>query len=124
MTGNVHDLLFRSTFSQVEHAASLLKLLLPKALVEHIDWSTLTLCPGSFIDEALTERVTDLLFSVLFAGRPMLLYLLFEHQSTLEERMSFRLLRYEVRIWESFLNDTPAAKRLPAILTHRLASQP
>jgi hypothetical protein len=30
--------------------------------------------------------------------------------------MAFRLLRYEVRIWEAWRNDNPAAKRLPAIL--------
>jgi predicted transposase YdaD len=81
MPGNVHDLLFRSTFSQLEHAASFLRLVLPPALVARLDWGSLTLCPGSFVDEALGERLTDLLFSILFQGSPALLYLLFEHES-------------------------------------------
>jgi hypothetical protein len=56
MPGNVHDLLFRATFSQVEHAASILRLLLPPALVARLNWASLALCPGSFIDEALAGR--------------------------------------------------------------------
>ena len=46
----------------------------------------------------------------------MLLYLLFEHQSTDDPLMAFRLLRYMVRIWDEHLRDHPGATRLPAIL--------
>lgn len=116
MTGNVYDLLFKATFSQVEHAASILRLLLPPALVAQLDWTTLSLCPGSFVDEALTEQLTDLLFSVQLGERPALLYILFEHQSRSEPLMGYRLLRYEVRIWETWLKDNPGAKRLPVIV--------
>ncbi|MCK6592237.1 MAG: Rpn family recombination-promoting nuclease/putative transposase [Polyangiaceae bacterium] len=79
MPSNVHDLLFRGTFSQPEHAASILRLLLPPALVARLDWSTLAHCQS-------------------------------------EPFMAMRLLRYEVRIWEAWLKDHPAAKRVPAIL--------
>jgi predicted transposase YdaD len=116
MPVNVHDLLFRATFSQVEHAASILRLLLPPALVARIDWSTLTLRPGSFVDEALAERFTDLLFSVMHGGRRALVYLVFEHQSSSEPLMALRMLRYEVRIWDAWLKENPHARRIPAIL--------
>lgn len=42
--------------------------------------------------------------------------MLFEHQSTVDSLMLFRLLAYMVRIWEAHLLDEPAAKRLPAII--------
>jgi hypothetical protein len=116
MTHNAHDLLFRSTFSQLEHAASILRLLLPPALISRLNWSTLALCPGSFIDEALAERFTDLLFSINLSGRPAHLYLLFEHESSPEPLMALRMLRYEVRIWDAWLKENPHAKRIPAIL--------
>jgi predicted transposase/invertase (TIGR01784 family) len=116
MAGNVHDTLFKAAFSRVEHAASILRLLLPPDLVARIDWSTLALCSGSFVDEALAERFTDLLFSAKVGGHPALLYLLFEHESSSEPLMAFRLLRYEVRAWDRWLNDNPNAKRLPAII--------
>ena len=42
--------------------------------------------------------------------------LLFEHQSTVDSLMSFRLLRSEIRIWERWLRDNPGAHKLPVIL--------
>ena len=116
MPNNVHDLLFKGAFSRPEHAASILRLLLPPGLVAHLDWSSLALCPGSFVDDALSERFTDLLFSILFGGCPALLYLLFEHESQSDHFMALRLLRYELRIWEAWLKDHPTAKRLPVII--------
>src|SRR5688572_2952713 len=116
MPHNAHDLLFRATFSQIEHAASILRLLLPPALVARIDWKTLALCPGSFIDEVLTERFTDLLFSVKLGGRTALAYLVFEHQSGTEPLMGLRMLRYAVKIWDAWLKENPHAKLIPVIL--------
>ena len=115
MTPTPHDSVFKSVFSQVEHAAGILRAVLPPELVKHIDFATLALCSGSFVDEALKERYTDLLFSALIGGRRALFYFLIEHQSTQDDLMGFRLLRYEVRIWERWLNENPNAKRLPAI---------
>jgi predicted transposase YdaD len=111
-----HDGIFKATFSQVEHAAGELRAVLPPALAARLDFTTLTLCPGSFVDEAFSWRHTDLLFSATFADRPALVYLLFEHQSTVDSRMPFRLLRYMIRIWEAHLAKYPEAEKLPVIL--------
>jgi len=116
VSNNVHDKLFRRTFSQVEHARGQIARMLPPELAERVDVEALALCPGSFVDEALKERHTDLLFSVSIRGRPALLYLLLEHQSQVDARMPFRLLRYMVRIWESHLQKEPKATLLPAIV--------
>ena len=62
------------------------------------------------------ERLTDLLFSILFGGRSALLYFLLEHASRSTHLMSFRLLRYKVRIWDAWLKENPNAKQLPVIL--------
>jgi predicted transposase/invertase (TIGR01784 family) len=43
------------------------------------------------------------------------MYLLFEHQSTADRTMPFRLLRYMTRIWERFAKDAPG-ERLPVII--------
>jgi predicted transposase/invertase (TIGR01784 family) len=116
MAGNVHDALFKYTFSQVENAASMFRFLLPAALVKRIDFSTLALCPGSFVDEALSQRHSDLLFSAKIAGRDAFIYVLFEHQSSFDPLMPFRLLLYVVRVWEAHIKAHPDAKRLPVIL--------
>jgi predicted transposase YdaD len=44
------------------------------------------------------------------------LYVLLEHQSTLDPLMPFRMLRYVVRIWDTYLRATGAPRRLPAII--------
>lgn len=111
-----HDSLFKYVFSDPENAASELRAVLPPALSARIDWASLVREPGSFVDAHLTDRHTDLLFSVRCDGHPAFLYLLLEHQSRSDPLMAFRLLRYVVRIWEQFLGARPEANRLPAVL--------
>lgn len=116
MQANVHDAFFKEMLSRPEHAASLLQQILPARIAARVDFAALAACAGSYVDEALKERHSDLLFSVPIDGRQALIYILFEHQSTVDGMMSFRLLRYEVRIWERWLRDNPGAHKLPLIL--------
>jgi hypothetical protein len=111
-----HDALFKYVFSQPEHAASELRAVLPTQLSRRIDWSSLELQPTSFVDERLSGRQADVLFTLRCQGRKTYLYVLLEHQSTPDALMAFRLLRYLVRIWEAFLVEHPESERLPAIL--------
>jgi len=64
------------------------------------------------------ERHTDLLYRVQLAdeGPPALLYLLFEHQSSPDAQLPFRLLRYLVRIWERWQARHPATGGLPPVV--------
>jgi predicted transposase/invertase (TIGR01784 family) len=119
MIPNPHDLIFKAVFGQPEHARGALRAILPAALADALDWSTLTLQPGSFVDTALSQQHTDLLYAATWRdGGEALVYLLFEHQSTLptEGLMAERLLSYEVRIWDRWRDDHPKAKTLPMIL--------
>ena len=121
-----HDALFKKTFSVPEHAAGELRAVLPPALVALTDFSTLSLCAGTYIDETLAGAESDLLFSVQVASKPALLYLLFEHQSTAPRLMPLRLLSYVVRILQRHVDDAHAAQRdplplplvLPVVLHH------
>ena len=63
-----------------------------------LDGSSLTVVPGSFIKSSLQQVHSDLLFSVRIGDRETLLYLLFEHQSTVDSAMPLRLLGYVVEI--------------------------
>ncbi|WP_437946494.1 Rpn family recombination-promoting nuclease/putative transposase [Sorangium sp. So ce296] len=116
MTPTPHDALFKSTFSQPAHAAGALQQALPAALAARIDFGSLELQPGSFIDEALAASHSDLLFTARLEQTSLFLYVLFEHQSTTHPLMAFRLLAYMVRIWQRHLERHPEATRLPAIL--------
>jgi Putative transposase, YhgA-like/Domain of unknown function (DUF4351) len=116
MQPNVHDAFFKEMLSRPEHASSILQQILPAPIAARIDFASLALCAGSYVDQALKERHSDLLFSATLKARPVLLYLLFEHQSRVDGMMSFRLLRYQVRIWERWQRDNPHAPKLPVIL--------
>jgi predicted transposase/invertase (TIGR01784 family) len=114
-----HDALFKVVCSQPEHARGMLRTVVPAALAEALDWQTLTLRPGSFVDAALTQQHTDLLYSAMWCdGGEALVYLLFEHQSTppTDGLMAYRLLRYQDRIWARWRTDHPRAKALPMII--------
>ena len=95
-----HDALFRHVFSRTENAAGELRAVLPAALSARIDWASLRLVDGRFVDPELADRLTDLLFAANIAGREAFVYLLLEHQSTIDLLMPLRLLRYLLRIWD------------------------
>jgi predicted transposase/invertase (TIGR01784 family) len=113
---NPHDALFKLAFSEPENAAVLLRHALPDALTLLIDWASLRREPGSFVDERLSERRSDLLFSVQLGGREAFVYVLLEHQSGSDPLMAFRLLRYVVRVTETWLRDHPDAQKLPPVV--------
>ncbi len=96
-----HDRLFRAVFSDAGEAASLLQTALPDTIRGSFDWTTLTLLDGTFVDEDLQGSQSDLLYQVEHTetGQPVSMYLLFEHQSSPDPWMPFRLLRYCCRIW-------------------------
>ena len=125
-----HDNLFRKVFSDEPEAAGLLRPNLPEWLSTRLDWSTLTLQDRSYVDEELEASQSDLLFEVQWqagdgqagagaAGsepQRLLLYVLFEHQSTPNRWMRFRLLEYCCRIWADALLADKKRRELPPIV--------
>ena len=130
-----HDNLFRKVFSNAPEAAGLLRPNLPAWLSTRLDWSTLTLQDRSYVDEELEASQSDLLFEVQWqagagqagAGQAgageagsepqrLLLYVLFEHQSTPNRWMSFRLLEYCCRVWADALLADKKRRELPPIV--------
>lgn len=95
---HTHDGFFKAVFSRPEHATAFFKSHLPPAIAGKIDWSSLTVVPGSFVKSSLQQVHSDLLFSVRIGERETLLYLLFEHQSSPDPAMPLRLLGYVTEI--------------------------
>lgn len=113
-----HDRIFRAVFSNADEAAGLLQTALPDTLRHHFDWTTLTLLDGSFIDDEMRGSQSDLLYQVehVETGQPIAMYLLFEHQSSPDPWMRFRLLRYCCRIWETDRRNDPESSELRPIV--------
>ena len=116
-SSNPHDALFKRVFSVVENAGSELRAVLPRAVVERIDWSTLQPCPGSFVDEALVSCHSDLLYSVQLSGKAAFVYVLFEHQSSVDPVMPVRLLGYVASVLgQHILQKAPPVLPLPMVV--------
>lgn len=110
-----HDALFRYTFSQREHAASLLRAVLPPALAAAVDWRTLRIEKGSFVDDNLRSRHSDLVLSARLRGATIYFHTLVEHQRDVETLMMLRMGIYMMRLWEQIVRDDPARTDLPVI---------
>ena len=116
MTKRPHDAIFKWGFEDPAAAAALLRELVPAAIRDAIDWSSLRSEPGAFIDRVLADRHNDLLFSALLrTGEPRRVFLLLEHQSTSDSDLPRRVLSYQAQIWERFRKEHPAAP-LPPVL--------
>jgi hypothetical protein len=98
-----HDRLFKEIFGRRREAKALLRTALPASVVAQIDLRTLRPVRGRLMDAAFRERPTDLLFTARRRGRaPALIYLLFEHKSTLERLLPLQLLIYVARILDAW----------------------
>ena len=112
-----HDLFARYTFGHPERAAAELRAVLPAHVVSQVDWTSLRREPGSVVDPELRESESDLLFSArLHTGQRLLLYVLLEHQSTVDGWMALRMLRYVVRQVERWRQEHPESVLLPLII--------
>jgi hypothetical protein len=112
----VHDTLVKFLFSNPADAASALAPVLPKALAQRLDWASPEQTALKLVDPKLKEFHSDILFSVRCDGREAFLYVLFEHQSSPDDLMPFRMLRYITLIWGAFLKKNPEAKKLPPVI--------
>ncbi|MFT4163944.1 MAG: Rpn family recombination-promoting nuclease/putative transposase [Microlunatus sp.] len=65
---------------------------------------------GTFVDEDLTQRQTDLALQARLAGREVIVYVLIEHQRTVDPLMAVRMQRYQSRIWDRYMREHPGAR--------------
>ncbi len=123
-----HDKLFKSSFQDKAPAVAFFRQHLPQELIDGVEWSSLTLQPGSYIDNRFRASESDLLYRVRLhasaqgQSRPDgFVYLLFEHQRQEDRWLALRLLGYQVSIWDRFLRQSPQADILPIIIPVVLA---
>jgi predicted transposase/invertase (TIGR01784 family) len=104
--------------SDLAEATSFLQRHLPQEVSQALNWSTLTLLEGSFVDEDLRRSEADVLYEVEHGSGEdsVWLYILLEHQSTPDRWMRFRLLKYCCRIWDMHLAQRPTPSVLRPIV--------
>ena len=97
------DRSIRRLLQDPEFVRGLVAIIAPE-LLPLLDFSRGAQQNRSFISDALRERESDVLLRVPFQGTPdseeLLIYILIEHQSTVDPTMGFRLLSYMMEIWQ------------------------
>ncbi|MEM6732585.1 MAG: Rpn family recombination-promoting nuclease/putative transposase [Myxococcota bacterium] len=118
-----HDTYARISLTHPEVVSDLVRLAFPTEVAASLDFETLRTIDRRLGDERLRGAIeTDFLFEITTrAGDPVLLYVLLEHQSTIDHWMAYRMLRYRVRVWETYRAEhprSPLAPVLPLVLYH------
>ena len=109
----------RWLFEDVENVRGLIELFSGK-LADQIEFSQVTEVGRSFIQDDLSELESDIVYRAPFRDNPktksLLIYILIEHQSTVDPTMAFRAWFYMTQIWDSQrreweLNNVPKSQR-------------
>ncbi len=108
--------MFRKVVGVPANAASVLAAVLPPEVATGLDLEGLRLESGSFVDEEMRQRHTDLLFSTRLNKNPAHVLVLVEHQSRPDRWMASRVLEYVTRIWDQHRAQHPGERTLPAVL--------
>ena len=101
---------------QREHLEALLRIV-GKEIADALDFAGIEQLNRSFISDELRRQESDMIFSLPF-GSPqthpdIIVYLLIEHQSTVDRSMGLRLLSYMVQIWMEERRQWEEEKRSP-----------
>ena len=88
---------------QREHLQALLKMVASE-IVDSLDFGRVEQVNRSFISDELRTQESDMVFRVPFRSptetcEELIVYLLIEHQSTVDPAMALRLLSYMTQIW-------------------------
>ena len=113
---NPHDAVFRSSFRDLEVAENFFRYCLPEKLRKHIDFKTLEITDGTYVDEKLKDRHSDIVYKIKIQGFPAFLYFLFEHQSKPDPMMLFRLVCYAVNLLKEYVDQHPKTRILPIVM--------
>ncbi len=100
---HAHDAFVRTVMSDPRIAREFFAIYLPQDIRELIDFNHLVLQPRSYIDDVRKESTVDILYQTMIAGQEAYLYLIVEHQSSPDELMPFRILKYVCNIMDHHL---------------------
>ena len=111
--GHFADKSARWLFKKSENLHGLV-LMLSSELAEHLDFTKTKIENRSYVDDTLRDVVSDMVFTVPYRDDTLTdnltVYILIEHQSTVDHLMGFRLLSYMCQIWHAQLESQKNAK--------------
>lgn len=111
--GHFADKSARWLFKKAENLQGLV-LILASELAEQLDFTQTRIENRNIVDNTLRDLVSDMVFTVPFQDATieddLIIYILIEHQSTVDHLMGYRLMSYMDQIWHGQLEDQKNAK--------------
>jgi predicted transposase/invertase (TIGR01784 family) len=119
---HAHNAFFTWFASNLHYARALLSCILPLALLQKLDLSTLRVVSPDHTDSRLRNHRADILFEVRYhSKKKLLIYLLLEHKSYRDTKASFQILRYIVHRTEDRLRQKePCRCIIPVVIYNGL----
>jgi predicted transposase/invertase (TIGR01784 family) len=102
-----HDKFFRLSMGEPKVVTEFFTEHLPPAVLEKVNLAALKSENRTFIDEAYKDTEADVVYSTQIDGVTAYLYLLCEHQSSIDPWMAFRLWIYITRLMEAHRTKYP-----------------
>jgi hypothetical protein len=96
---DAHDAYAKYVFEDPRRAAEEFRVVFPRDLAALIDWRKLKPEPTELADAALRKRYPDLRFSTRLREIPVLIDVVFEHQSTPDLQMPVRFYTKTASLW-------------------------
>ena len=119
-----HDSTVRSFFEDHRLAAEIFTFILPRDVSEAIDMGMLRERKDRFTDSDLRWGGTDVSFDATMRGCRMALYMMLDHQSTVDRMMPLRLWRNTGRLWLTEVSVSDGRRTLPFVLPMVLTNAP
>ena len=100
-----HDKGYKYILKIKKEFIKLLKGFIEEKWVDSINEENITMIDKSFIDTHFQSKEADIVYKYTDGTNETIFYVLLEHQSTVDNRMMFRLLVYMLEIWRDYLNE-------------------
>jgi predicted transposase/invertase (TIGR01784 family) len=116
----VYDSAFKKVFSDKQIFFQFIDAFVPEINNLDIELDDLFLEETTFTDPNLSDKEDDILYRIRYKGKEIYIYILIEHQSSVDYLMPYRILVYMTRIWERYVNNAKDKRRkgfkLPPII--------
>ncbi|WP_187759829.1 Rpn family recombination-promoting nuclease/putative transposase [Thiospirochaeta perfilievii] len=109
-----HDQRYKKIFSNPIFIEKLLVSFVNEKFIKDLDFTNMERLDKSFVDSKMKKRESDIIYKINFKGKPIYIYLLLEFQSSVDQTMPLRFLRYILELSESFGKDKDT-KFYPAV---------
>jgi len=111
-----HDRIFKASLKNIKVAREYFEKYLPEKALKAINLNVLEPCPEIYVNQYLELSESDMVYKTQISGETGYICLAAEHQSTDEVFMPFRMLKYDVAIWQFHKDQNPKSKKLPLII--------